>query len=149
MAKPRMRLARWASDLLKSARLPAKRRQAIQSRACFGCRAIARRARVAGIIATNTTIARDGLQSSPEKIKAGGEGGLSGAPLRPASNKVIRKIFRLTTGAMPIVGVGGVFSADDAWEKICAGASLIQLYTGFIYEGPAWCGESTTVCGES
>lgn len=98
--------------------------------------AVAQRARIAGIIATNTTVARVGLQSSVDKIKTSGEGGLSGAPLREPSNKVIRKIFRLTNGTLPIVGVGGVFTAEDAWEKICAGASLIQLYTGFIYEGP-------------
>ena len=65
-----------------------------------------------------------------------GDGGLSGAPLAIASNEVIRMIYRLTNGTMPIVGVGGVFTAEDAWEKICAGASLIQIYTGFIYEGP-------------
>jgi len=67
---------------------------------------------------------------------AAGEGGLSGAPLRERSNEVIRKIYQLTNGSLPIIGVGGVFTAEDAWEKICSGASLIQLYTGFIYEGP-------------
>ena len=97
---------------------------------------VTKRASLAGIIATNTTVARNGLRTSPARIEAGGEGGLSGAPLRPASNDVIRKIFRLTNGLMPIVGVGGVFTAEDAWEKICAGASLIQLYTSLIYEGP-------------
>lgn len=97
---------------------------------------IALRANVAGIIATNTTVSRDGLQSSPASIAAAGEGGLSGAPLRTRSNEVIRTIYRLTNGSLPIIGVGGVFTAEDAWEKICAGASLIQLYTGFIYEGP-------------
>ncbi|HEY3103695.1 MAG TPA: quinone-dependent dihydroorotate dehydrogenase [Pyrinomonadaceae bacterium] len=97
---------------------------------------VAERASVAGIIATNTTTSRDGLQSSPARLAAAGEGGLSGAPLRERSNHVIRAIYRLTNGAIPIVGVGGVFNAEDAWKKICAGASLIQLYTGFIYEGP-------------
>lgn len=97
---------------------------------------IAARANVAGIIATNTTVSRDGLQSSPARIKASGDGGLSGAPLRNRSNEVIQMIYRLTNGSLPIIGVGGVFTAEDAWEKICAGASLIQLYTGFIYEGP-------------
>jgi dihydroorotate dehydrogenase len=91
---------------------------------------------ISGIIATNTTTSRDGLQSSPARLAAAGEGGLSGAPLRERSNDVIRAIYRLTNGAMPIIGVGGVFDAEDAWKKICAGASLIQLYTGFIYEGP-------------
>jgi len=61
---------------------------------------------------------------------------LSGAPLRSRSNEVISFIYRLTRGRLPIIGVGGIFTAEDAWEKICSGASLIQLYTGFIYEGP-------------
>jgi dihydroorotate dehydrogenase len=91
---------------------------------------------IAGIIATNTTVSRDGLQTSTAEVEGCGEGGLSGAPLRQRSNEVIALIYRLTRGALPIIGVGGVFTAEDAWEKICAGASLIQLYTGFIYEGP-------------
>src|SRR5207248_5222969 len=97
---------------------------------------VAQRANIAGIIATNTTTGRDGLKSSASEIAAAGDGGLSGAPLRSRSNDVIRTIYRLSNGSLPIVGVGGVFTAEDAWEKICAGASLIQLYTGFIYEGP-------------
>jgi dihydroorotate dehydrogenase len=92
---------------------------------------------VAGLIATNTTISRAGLQTSQAEIEAFGAGGLSGAPLQQRSNKVISLSYRLARGALPIIGVGGVFTADDAWEKICAGASLIQLYTGFIYEGPS------------
>ena len=91
---------------------------------------------VAGIIATNTTISREGLQTPPERVNSCGEGGLSGAPLRDRSNEVISLIYRLTRGKVPIVGVGGVFTAEDAWQKISAGAGLIQLYTGFIYEGP-------------
>lgn len=98
---------------------------------------VALQTNVAGLIATNTTVSRDGLQTSPDKIAACGEGGLSGAPLRGRSNEVIARIYRLTEGKLPIIGVGGVFTAADAWEKICAGASLIQLYTGFIYEGPS------------
>lgn len=97
---------------------------------------IATRLRIAGLIATNTTISRAGLQTSPAEVEAYGAGGLSGAPLRGRANEVIALIYQLTRGEMPIVGVGGVFTAEDAWEKICAGASLIQLYTGFIYEGP-------------
>jgi len=97
---------------------------------------VAQRATVSGIIATNTTVRRDGLQTSSEEVEAYGEGGLSGAPLGNRSNEVIALIYRLTRGTLPIVGVGGVFTANDAWEKIRAGASLIQLYTGFIYEGP-------------
>lgn len=97
---------------------------------------IATRLKIAGLIATNTTVSRDGLQASRAEIEEYGAGGLSGAPLRVRSNEVIALIHRLTRGEMPIIGVGGVFTAEDAWEKICAGASLIQLYTGFIYEGP-------------
>ena len=92
--------------------------------------------KIAGIIATNTTISRAGLQTSPGEVEALGAGGLSGAPLRQRANEVIALIYRLTHGGLPIIGVGGVFTAADAWEKICAGACLIQLYTGFIYEGP-------------
>jgi dihydroorotate dehydrogenase len=92
---------------------------------------------ISGIIATNTTTNREGLQSSPQRIAAAGEGGLSGAPLRDRSNEVIRVIYQLTKGRLPIIGVGGVFTAEDAWEKISAGASLVQIYTGFIYEGPS------------
>ena len=92
--------------------------------------------KIAGLIATNTTVSRAGLQTSAAEIAEYGQGGLSGAPLRDRSNEVIAVIHRLTRGEMPIIGVGGVFNAEDAWEKICAGASLIQLYTGFIYEGP-------------
>jgi len=97
---------------------------------------IALRNNIAGIIATNTTAARHRRPRSRSKIEACGAGGLSGAPLQNRSNEVIALIYRLTRGALPIIGVGGVFTAEDAWERICAGASLIQLYTGFIYEGP-------------
>ena len=97
---------------------------------------IASRLKIAGLIATNTTVSRRGLKTSSAEVEAYGAGGLSGAPLRGRSNEVIRLIYRLSRGGMPIIGVGGVFTAEDAWEKICAGASLVQLYTGFIYEGP-------------
>src|SRR5258708_6083724 len=97
---------------------------------------VAMGARVSGIIATNTTVRRDDLLTSNEYVAACGQGGLSGAPLRARSNEVIAMTYRLTNGKLPIIGVGGVFTAADAWEKISAGASLIQLYTGFIYEGP-------------
>ena len=93
--------------------------------------------KIAGLIATNTTISREGLQTPSVEVEAFGRGGLSGAPLQKRSNEVVALIYRLTSGKLPIVGVGGVFTAEDAWEKICAGASLIQLYTGFIYEGPS------------
>lgn len=85
-----------------------------------------------GIIATNTTISRDGLQSGP-KTEAGG---LSGKPLAKRSTEVIRFLAEKSNKAFPIIGVGGIHSAEDALEKIEAGADLVQLYTGFIYEGP-------------
>lgn len=96
----------------------------------------ARGAEVAGIIATNTTVSRAGLRTEAARVAACGEGGLSGAPLRERSTRLIAALRRLTRGALEIVGVGGIFNAEDAWEKICAGASLVQLYTGFVYEGP-------------
>jgi dihydroorotate dehydrogenase len=96
---------------------------------------VARKAGVAGIIATNTTTSRDGLQTPPAEVAALGEGGLSGVPLRSRSTRTVAALRRLTRGELEIVGVGGVFTARDAWEKICAGAGLVQLYTGFIYEG--------------
>jgi dihydroorotate dehydrogenase len=98
---------------------------------------VAQRQQVAGLIATNTTINRAGLQTSGEKVKAFGEGGLSGAPLQPQAAKVIATLYNLTRGTLPIIGAGGIFDADDAWQMIAAGASLIQVYTGFIYEGPS------------
>jgi len=96
---------------------------------------VAERHQLAGLIATNTTTKRAGLRTSDEKVKAFGEGGLSGAPLRPQAARVIATLYKLTRGTLPIIGVGGIFDADDAWEIIAAGASLIQVYTGFIYEG--------------
>jgi dihydroorotate dehydrogenase len=87
----------------------------------------------AGIIATNTTVSREGLTQSAAVHEAGG---LSGAPLRARANAVVRRIYRLTQGRTPIIGVGGIFNAEDAFERICAGATLVQVYTGLIYEGP-------------
>lgn len=97
--------------------------------------AVAIRANLAGIVATNTTTSRAGLQTPASEVSAYGVGGLSGAPLRERSTEVIAALYRLTRGSIPLIGVGGIFNAADAWEKICAGASLVQLYTGFIYEG--------------
>lgn len=101
---------------------------------------LAQRHQLSGIIATNTTIRRDHLKT--QRIAATGNpiteeaGGISGAPLRGRSTEVIRFIYQKSRGTLPIIGVGGVFTAEDAWEKITAGASLIQVYTGWIYEGP-------------
>jgi dihydroorotate dehydrogenase len=89
-----------------------------------------------GIIATNTTISRDNLRTDATRVAACGEGGLSGRPLRNRATKMIAELYEITGGRIPLIGVGGIFTADDAWEKISAGASLIQLYTGFIYQGP-------------
>jgi dihydroorotate dehydrogenase len=98
---------------------------------------VARRNKVAGLIATNTTIARASLKTSRAVVEACGEGGLSGAPLRLRSVKTIATLYNMTEGSLPLIGVGGIFTAEDAWEMISAGASLLQIYTGFIYEGPA------------
>jgi dihydroorotate dehydrogenase len=89
-----------------------------------------------GLIVTNTTVARDGLKTSPETIEKIGEGGLSGKPLTRRSTEIISYIHKKTNGAIPIIGVGGIMSASDAIDKIKAGATLIQIYTGFIYQGP-------------
>ncbi|MBW4525718.1 MAG: quinone-dependent dihydroorotate dehydrogenase [Phormidium tanganyikae FI6-MK23] len=99
---------------------------------------LAQRYQLSGIIATNTTIRRDGLktQTVGGNSIAQEAGGISGAPVRDRSTEVIRSIWKHTQGSLPIVGVGGVFSAEDAWEKITAGASLVQVYTGWVYEGP-------------
>lgn len=94
---------------------------------------IVKETKIAGVIATNTTISRDGLQSV-NKIEMGG---LSGKPLTKRSTEVIRFLSEKSNKAFPIIGVGGIHTAEDAIEKLEAGASLIQLYTGFIYEGPA------------
>ncbi|MGZ9735756.1 quinone-dependent dihydroorotate dehydrogenase [Flavobacterium sp. GNP002] len=94
---------------------------------------IIRETKIAGVIATNTTISREGLQSE-NKTEIGG---LSGKPLTKRSTEVIRFLSEKSNKAFPIIGVGGIHSAEDALEKLDAGASLIQLYTGFIYEGPA------------
>ncbi|MCB2378907.1 quinone-dependent dihydroorotate dehydrogenase [Hymenobacter sp. BT635] len=98
---------------------------------------IAAETRLSGLVATNTTIARDGLNTDPGQLAAVGAGGLSGRPLRQRSTDVIRYLHRHSAGGLPIIGVGGIGSAADALEKLAAGASLVQLYTGFIYEGPA------------
>ena len=94
------------------------------------------RLRVDGIVATNTTVSRDNLRTDPRRVAACGEGGLSGRPLASRSTKMIAQLYELTAGRIPLIGVGWIFNAEDAWEKISAGASLVQLYTGFIYQGP-------------
>lgn len=90
-----------------------------------------------GVIATNTTISREGLKTSEQDIKAIGAGGLSGRSVGKRSTEVIRYLHEKGEGKFPIIGVGGIFTAKDALDKIRAGASLVQVYTGFVYEGPA------------
>ena len=92
---------------------------------------------LAGIVATNTTITRPETDNAACRRTYSETGGLSGAPLRARSSEIIRHIFRQTKGTLPIIGVGGIFTAADAWEKTTAGASLVQVYTGLVYEGPA------------
>src|SRR5262245_54508376 len=89
--------------------------------------------KIAGIIATNTTaFLRETLISRSQE-----PGGLSGKPLRALATAFVRHLYRVVGGQVPIIGVGGIFTADDAYEKIKAGASAVQIYTGFVYEGPA------------
>lgn len=96
---------------------------------------IALRLKISGIIATNTTINRSGLKTDKDLVERIGNGGLSGKPVAKRSNEVIQKIYKHSKGKLPIIGVGGIFDANDAFEKITSGASLIQAYTGFVYKG--------------
>ena len=93
--------------------------------------------KIAGVIATNTTISREGLKTEKKLVEEIGAGGLSGKPVRERSTEVIRYLATKSNKSFPIIGVGGIHSEQDALEKLDAGADLIQLYTGFIYEGPA------------
>jgi dihydroorotate dehydrogenase len=93
--------------------------------------AVTRRSGASGLVATNTTIERTGLRTRVEET-----GGLSGAPLRDRSRTIVGKLYRLAGPQLPIIGVGGIFSAQDAYDKILAGASLVQIYTGMVFEGP-------------
>ena len=92
---------------------------------------------IAGVIASNTSISRSELKTSKEALAAIGNGGLSGQPLKSKSTEVIRYLSKQSNKAFPIIGVGGIHSPEDALEKIDAGADLLQIYTGFVYEGPA------------
>jgi dihydroorotate dehydrogenase len=91
---------------------------------------------LAGIVATNTTITRPEASNERSRGVYAETGGLSGKPLRARSTEVVRHIYKQTRGKLPIIGVGGIFNAEDAWEKIVSGASLVQVYTGLVYEGP-------------
>jgi dihydroorotate dehydrogenase len=96
---------------------------------------VAQRCRVSGLVATNTTVQRP--LRSPDAGTAQESGGLSGAPLLPLSTHAIRVLHQATGGTLPIIGAGGIFRAEDAYEKIRAGASLVQVYTALVYEGPS------------
>ena len=89
-----------------------------------------------GVIASNTSVNREGLQVSDARLEEIGNGGLSGLPIRERSTAVIKYLSDKSKGSFPIIGVGGIHSAQDALDKLDAGASLVQLYTGFVYEGP-------------
>ena len=95
---------------------------------------------ISGIVATNTTIDRSKLKTSEAEVKGIGAGGLSGMPVRERATEVISYLHKKSNGKIPIMAVGGIFTAEDAIEKLNAGASLVQVYTGFIYEGPAIAG---------
>ena len=97
---------------------------------------IVERLKLDGLVATNTTIKRDGLQTSEREIEAIGKGGMSGAPITKRSLEVVRYVHDRTQGKLPIIAVGGIMGVQDALNMLDAGATLIQLYTGFIYEGP-------------
>ena len=93
--------------------------------------------KIAGVIASNTSVSRDGLKTPKQKLKAIGNGGLSGQPIKSKSTRVIQYLSKNSNKAFPIIGVGGIHSTKDALEKLDAGADLVQIYTGFVYEGPA------------
>ena len=97
---------------------------------------IVRSTGIDGVIATNTTISRDDLDTDGDDIERIGAGGLSGQPLRERATEVIRYLTEKTNGQLPIIGVGGIASARDAREKLAAGASLVQIYSGLVYQGP-------------
>jgi len=101
--------------------------------------------RLDGLVATNTTISREKLLTSADRLIAIGAGGLSGAPLKEKSTEVVRYIHKKTWGSIPLIASGGIFTGEDAQEKIQAGASLVQVWTGFIYEGPFI---TRTICGK-
>jgi dihydroorotate dehydrogenase len=99
--------------------------------------AIVDESKIAGVVATNTTIDRSMLHTNAQEVEKIGAGGLSGKPVKSRSTEVIRYLHQKSNGSFPIIGVGGIFTAEDAKEKLDAGAALVQVYTGFIYEGPS------------
>jgi dihydroorotate dehydrogenase len=98
---------------------------------------LAREIELDGLVATNTTISRDDLTTSPAELEQIGAGGLSGAPLRQRATEMVQYIAERSEGNIPVIASGGIFSAADAREKLDAGAQLVQVWTGFIYVGPS------------
>lgn len=98
--------------------------------------ALAMQLKLDGLVATNTTVSRNGLHTSAALLNKAGNGGLSGKPLQKRSTEMVQYIYRKTDGAVPVIGSGGIFNGEDAGEKLRAGAVLIEVWTGFIYKGP-------------
>jgi dihydroorotate dehydrogenase len=94
--------------------------------------------RLEGLIACNTTVTREGLRTDRSMIASIGEGGVSGAPLKPRAVEVLERLYSRVGDSVLLISVGGVETVEDAWERILAGATLIQAYTAFVYEGPLW-----------
>ena len=92
--------------------------------------------KIDGVIASNTSVSREGLKATPERLDEIGMGGLSGRPIKEKSDFVIKYLADKSNKSFPIIGVGGIHSAEDAIHKMKLGADLVQIYTGFIYEGP-------------
>ena len=90
-----------------------------------------------GLVCSNTTISRNGLITPKEEIEKIGAGGLSGLPVKERSTSIVNYIYQRTKGEIPVIASGGIFTAEDAKEKLNSGGSLVQVWTGFIYEGPA------------
>lgn len=111
--------------------------------AVLGIAAVARREKIDGIVATNTTVSREGVAQLPHGQE---QGGLSGAPLRESSTRVLRILSRELKGEIPLIGVGGILSGANAMEKLEAGASLVQIYSGLIYRGPELVEECVKAC---
>jgi dihydroorotate dehydrogenase len=99
---------------------------------------VAEKTQLAGLIATNTTISREGLKTPAGVVEKIGNGGLSGKPITQRSNEVIRYIHQKTDGKIPLIGVGGIMKPEDAAQRLNSGASLVQVYTGFVYNGPGF-----------
>lgn len=93
---------------------------------------------LAGLIATNTTVSREGLHTPRQIVQSIGDGGLSGGPLTRHSRQVVARLYRICRGRIPVIGAGGILQGEDAWQMICHGASLVQVYTGFVYGGPGF-----------